>query len=64
MDDFLRACLPVNVAPMIMTHLPELDVTQPDKVCFDCPAVLIMFWTTCVTSTGYQQVTRVMHAQC
>ncbi|DBA90468.1 TPA: hypothetical protein ACH3X1_003733 [Trebouxia sp. C0004] len=32
MDDFLRASLPATVAPVVMTHLPELDVSQPDKV--------------------------------
>ncbi|KAA6428969.1 MAG: hypothetical protein FRX49_01079 [Trebouxia sp. A1-2] len=32
MDDFLRASLPATVAPLVVTHLPELDVSQPDKV--------------------------------
>ncbi|KAL3154678.1 hypothetical protein ABBQ38_011227 [Trebouxia sp. C0009 RCD-2024] len=32
MDDFLRSTLPVDAIPAIMKHLPELNVTQPDKV--------------------------------
>lgn len=36
MDDFLRASLPATVAPLVVTHLPELDVSQPDKVRCDC----------------------------
>ncbi len=40
MDDFLRASLPATVAPLVMTHLPELDVSQPDKVCCDC----LLYW--------------------
>ena len=33
MDDFLRASLPVTVDTFTLSHLPELDITQPDKVC-------------------------------
>lgn len=33
MDDFLRASLPMTVDTFTLSHLPELDVTQPDKVC-------------------------------
>ena len=36
MDDFLRASLPATVVPFVMTHLPELDVSQPDKVSCAC----------------------------
>ena len=36
MDGFLRASLPATIAPLVMTHLPELDVSQPDKVRCDC----------------------------
>lgn len=34
MDDFLRSSLPADVIPAIMNRLPELNVTQPDKVKF------------------------------
>ena len=40
MDDFLRASLPATVVPLVMTHLPELDVSQPDKVRCDC----LLYW--------------------
>lgn len=32
MDDFLKAALPANLTPTLLHHLPELDVSQPDKV--------------------------------
>ena len=32
MDDFLRSTLPADAIPAVMKHLPELNVTQPDKV--------------------------------
>ena len=32
MDDFLKAALPANLTPTLLRHLPELDVSQPDKV--------------------------------
>lgn len=36
MDDFLRSSLPADVIPAIMNRLPELNVTQPDKVETSC----------------------------
>ena len=32
MDDFLKASLPADLTPTLLRHLPELDVSQPDKV--------------------------------
>lgn len=32
MDDLLRSSLPADAIPAIISHLPELNVTQPDKV--------------------------------
>ncbi|KAL3144168.1 hypothetical protein ABBQ32_003952 [Trebouxia sp. C0010 RCD-2024] len=32
MDDFLRSTIPADAIPAVMKHLPELNVTQPDKV--------------------------------
>lgn len=40
MDDFLRSSLPADVIPAIVNRLPELNVTQPDKVEFSCANIL------------------------
>ena len=43
MDDFLKAKLPANLTPSLLRHLPELDVSQPDKVLgHHCSASLML----------------------
>lgn len=32
MDELLKATLPASITPSVLRHLPELDVSQPDKV--------------------------------
>ncbi len=50
MDDFLRASLPVTVGVTLMSHLPELDVTQPDKVRCDPMRLLAHQANVCLSS--------------
>ncbi len=53
MDDFLRASLPAAIMPLVMTHLPELDVSQPDKVSCDCLLLIKSSAALCLPTLNY-----------
>lgn len=62
MDDFLRSSLPADVIPAIMNRLPELNVTQPDKVEFSRAKILRLTATSLFLMLHQEGITWPVHA--